>query len=58
MVPDAAKGLIDSFLHIGDFAYNLGEDNGRVGDQFMDMIEPLAARLPYMVSPGDHELGL
>eukprot|EP01061_Rhynchopus_euleeides_P018628 TRINITY_DN307_c0_g1_i5.p2 TRINITY_DN307_c0_g1~~TRINITY_DN307_c0_g1_i5.p2 ORF type:complete len:567 (+),score=241.54 TRINITY_DN307_c0_g1_i5:50-1702(+) len=45
----------DMFLHVGDFAYNLGTDNGKTGDQFMENIEQVAARVPYMVSHGNHE---
>eukprot|EP01060_Flectonema_neradi_P028170 TRINITY_DN378_c0_g1_i4.p1 TRINITY_DN378_c0_g1~~TRINITY_DN378_c0_g1_i4.p1 ORF type:complete len:544 (+),score=134.07 TRINITY_DN378_c0_g1_i4:45-1676(+) len=45
----------DMFLHVGDFAYNLGSDNGRVGDQFFNNIEQIATRTPYMVSHGNHE---
>ena len=45
----------DMFLHVGDFAYNLADDNGTLGDQFMNNIEQLAARVPYMVSHGNHE---
>eukprot|EP00755_Sulcionema_specki_P007987 Sspe_Gene.5761::Locus_1913_Transcript_1_1_Confidence_1.000_Length_1870::g.5761::m.5761 len=45
----------DMFLHVGDFAYDLDGDDGRVGDQFMRNIEQLAAYVPYMVSHGNHE---
>lgn len=39
----------------GDFAYNMDQDNARVGDEFMRLIEPVAASLPYMTCPGNHE---
>lgn len=39
----------------GDFAYNMDQDNARVGDRFMRLIEPVAASLPYMTCPGNHE---
>lgn len=42
-------------LHMGDFAYNLNDDNGKVGDTYLRMVEPIAANFPYMVSPGNHE---
>lgn len=42
-------------LHVGDFAYNMDDDSGRVGDQFFRNIEQLAAYVPYMVSIGNHE---
>eukprot|EP01061_Rhynchopus_euleeides_P018630 TRINITY_DN307_c0_g1_i8.p1 TRINITY_DN307_c0_g1~~TRINITY_DN307_c0_g1_i8.p1 ORF type:complete len:446 (+),score=187.28 TRINITY_DN307_c0_g1_i8:80-1339(+) len=43
------------FLHVGDFAYNFKDSNGMLGDQFMENIEQVAARVPYMVSHGNHE---
>jgi len=46
---------IDAILHIGDMAYNLADDNGLVGDQFMIDIEPIAAYVPYMTAVGNHE---
>lgn len=29
--------------------------NGRIGDEFMRQIQPIAAYVPYMTSPGNHE---
>ncbi|XP_060804292.1 acid phosphatase type 7 isoform X2 [Amyelois transitella] len=52
---DVSLGLYDFILHVGDFAYDMYEENGRVGDHFMNMIQPLAANLPYMTCPGNHE---
>ncbi|CAG5135736.1 unnamed protein product [Candidula unifasciata] len=52
---DAAAGMYDAILHVGDFAYDMEVDNARVGDEFMRQIEPLASRLPYMTCPGNHE---
>ena len=31
------------------------QDNGRVGDEFMRQIEPIAAYVPYMTAVGNHE---
>ncbi|CAD5231609.1 unnamed protein product [Bursaphelenchus xylophilus] len=45
----------DLVIHNGDLAYNMDDDNGKFGDEFMRQIEPMAAYLPYMVSPGNHE---
>ncbi len=43
------------FFLVGDFAYNLEDDNAKVGDEFMRQIEPIAAYVPYLVTPGNHE---
>ena len=40
----------DMILHVGDFAYDMHDDNGHNGDAFMNDIQPMAARVPYMVS--------
>ncbi|KAA0711625.1 Acid phosphatase type 7 [Triplophysa tibetana] len=48
-------GMYDAVLHIGDFAYDMHEDNGRIGDEFMKQIESIAAYVPYMTCPGNHE---
>ncbi|XP_034952744.1 acid phosphatase type 7 [Chelonus insularis] len=52
---EAQKGLYDAAIHVGDFAYDMNTDNARVGDQFMRQIESIAAYLPYMTVPGNHE---
>ena len=35
--------------------YKSAQDNGRVGDEFMRQIEPIAAYVPYMTAVGNHE---
>lgn len=42
-------------LHVGDFAYDMDERDGQQGDLFMREIEPISARVPYMVDMGNHE---
>lgn len=42
-------------IHAGDFAYDLYEQNSERGSQFMRNIEPIAAYVPYMTIPGNHE---
>lgn len=39
----------------GDFAYDMDNKDGKVGDEFMRQIEPAAAYVPYMTSVGNHE---
>ncbi|ACO65914.1 predicted protein [Micromonas commoda] len=45
----------DAFVQCGDFAYDLDDENGGVGDQFMKAMEPIAAYVPWMTSAGNHE---
>ncbi|XP_067935187.1 acid phosphatase type 7-like isoform X2 [Watersipora subatra] len=52
---EVVRNTIDVVLHVGDFAYDLDSDSGRVGDAFMRQIEPIAAYVPYMTSVGNHE---
>ncbi|CAH2239630.1 jg3200 [Pararge aegeria aegeria] len=52
---EAQRGHFDVVLHVGDFAYDMDTDDARVGDEFMRQIQPLAAGLPYMTCPGNHE---
>lgn len=52
---DAMMGNFDAVLHVGDFAYDMDTDNARVGDEFMRQIEVIAAYVPYMTCPGNHE---
>jgi len=40
---------------VGDFAYDMDTANAAVGDAFMRQIESVAAYVPYMVCPGNHE---
>lgn len=52
---DTQRGVYDAIIHVGDFAYDMDTDNGRVGDEFMRQIQPIAAYTPYMVCVGNHE---
>lgn len=55
LLADTAAGLYDAIIHVGDIAYNMCEQAGRQGDEFMRQIEQMAATVPYMVCPGNHE---
>ncbi|KAJ6663774.1 hypothetical protein lerEdw1_009853 [Lerista edwardsae] len=55
LTQDTEKGMYDVLLHVGDFAYDLHSDNAQVGDAFMRDIQPVAALIPYMTCPGNHE---
>lgn len=52
---DVEQGSIDCVVHVGDIAYDDYENNGKTGDLFLQMIEPIAASVPYEVSQGNHE---
>jgi len=45
----------DAIIHIGDMGYDLDSFNGKVGDEFGRIKEPVAANYPYMTIPGNHE---
>lgn len=45
----------DAIIHNGDFAYDMDSHNAKVGDDFMQAIEAIAASVPYMVCAGNHE---
>uniref|UniRef100_A0A2A4JZY1 Purple acid phosphatase n=1 Tax=Heliothis virescens TaxID=7102 RepID=A0A2A4JZY1_HELVI len=52
---ETERNHFDLILHVGDFAYNLEYSNALVGDEFMRQIQPIAAIVPYMTCPGNHE---
>ncbi|XP_075265087.1 acid phosphatase type 7-like [Convolutriloba macropyga] len=55
LIQDLDAGVYDMVLHIGDFAYDMYERHGVQGDVFMNMIQPIATRVPYNVAVGNHE---
>jgi hypothetical protein len=50
----AEAGAIDAVIHDGDIGYADGDMQH--WDDFLRKIEPIAARVPYFVSPGNHEI--
>ncbi|XP_014669644.1 PREDICTED: iron/zinc purple acid phosphatase-like protein [Priapulus caudatus] len=52
---EVMAGDFHAMCHIGDFAYNMDDDNGRVGDEFLRQMEQVAAYVPYMITPGNHD---
>ncbi|XP_020901933.1 acid phosphatase type 7 [Exaiptasia diaphana] len=54
---EVQNGRYDAILHVGKHIHRTIhlQDNSRVGDAFMNQIETMAAYVPYMVSPGNHE---
>jgi len=49
------EGKIDVVVHSGDISYADGFMPHF--DNFMNKIQPIASRVPYMVAPGNHEFG-
>ncbi|CEG41438.1 iron zinc purple acid phosphatase-like [Plasmopara halstedii] len=56
MQAEVAEGVVDGVVSVGDYAYDLNMMNGHVGDIFMQELEPIAASVPFMVCPGNHEM--
>lgn len=52
---DPSKHRYVAVMHVGDLAYAMGATY--VWDQFGHLIEYAAARLPYMISIGNHDYG-
>jgi hypothetical protein len=52
----AKKRFFDAVLHLGDIAYNLYSKEGRMGDLFGNDKEDVAAVMPYMTLPRNHEI--
>jgi len=46
---------IDAILHIGDFAYDLYNENGTRGDVWLNSVQSIYANVPVMTVPGNHE---
>ncbi|GMI10117.1 hypothetical protein TrVE_jg1389 [Triparma verrucosa] len=57
MTEAALNGEIDLVIHGGDIAYDIDDDCGRRGDEFMRTIQPLSTTVPYIFGVGDHEGG-
>ena len=57
LIADVDAGRIDGVLHVGDFAYNMADNGGQTAATFFRQIQPIAARVPYMACPGNHEGG-
>jgi len=45
----------DMLIHGGDFAYDVNTNSGKNGDEFFQSMSGITARLPYIITPGNHE---
>lgn len=52
---DATRSHYDAVLDCGDFGYDMHDEHGARADRFFEMVQPLAATHPFLVSPGNHE---
>ena len=41
---DSLDDDLDMIWHVGDFAYDMYDDNGQNTDRFMNMVEPIASK--------------
>jgi hypothetical protein len=55
LAAEAQAGAFDGIIHAGDYAYDFAVDEGRIGDRFMNAIQPFASKVPYMGAVGNHE---
>lgn len=45
----------DFLAHVGDFAYEIEDNGGRVGDEFFQEMSKTSKLIPYLITPGNHE---
>ena len=48
LASDGQAGEIDLVVHIGDHCYNLGGEDERRGDAYMDAYQPVIAKTPWL----------
>jgi hypothetical protein len=52
----AEKMMFDAVLFLGDLGYDLEDFNGRIGDIFGRISQPLTSSYPFMTIPGNHDV--
>ncbi|KAG1669121.1 Acid phosphatase type 7 [Nymphon striatum] len=58
IINDVENDMYDVIHHVGDIAYDMDVNNGSYGQIFLEMMEDASKQVPYMVSSGNHEVGL
>lgn len=53
---DLSTRVVDGIFHLGDFAYDLNDREGRQGDDWLNMVQSITSKVPYMTVPGNHEV--
>lgn len=54
LVAGVEQGRYDYVVLAGDQSYDFDSQDSQVGNAYMNAIQPIAARLPFMVAPGNH----
>lgn len=52
LVQEVKKGGINGSILIGDMAYDMNDDGGKRGDNFMNQVQAYATTVPFMVCVG------
>lgn len=55
LIQESLNYEYSSVFHVGDIAYDLGGEQGAVGERFISSLQNMVSRLPYITVPGDHE---
>jgi len=50
----AAAGQYDAIVSSGDYAYDMSSNYGQTGNEFMQAMQPITARIPMNVAAGNH----
>jgi len=55
LLTELEQSRSDVLVHIGDFAYDMQDENATRGDAWFNLVEPIYSAQPVMVVPGNHE---
>lgn len=55
LIEEVRKDTYDVVIHAGDIGYDMNQEEGHLGDKFMNLVEPIASVIPYQVAMGNHE---
>ena len=45
----------DLLILLGDYSYDIFDNNGQKGDDFFELMEPILTKSPFVYTPGNHE---
>lgn len=60
---EVGSGLVDYLKHkeydllilLGDYAYDMNDNNGKEGDDYFDQMEDILTKQPSIMVPGNHD---